>query len=75
MYQGTDVKVKMSCLNDWSNPVTLAQGYPGAVLGAIPFRSDEGRNITSVSEFRLFYYTNDVVDMYYYNYLGYSPGK
>jgi hypothetical protein len=74
-YQDTALDVQFTCYNNWAGITGLKQGYSGAGLAAVPFASSSGTNLTDVSEMRLFYYTNTVVDLTYYNIDGLIAGK
>lgn len=75
VYQDTSQEIKMAYGPNWNNPLSVAPGFPGASVALIPLNSDGGRNLTDVSEMRLFYYTNTVFSFDYYNLYGLQPGK
>ncbi|KAK9780170.1 hypothetical protein AB5N19_03472 [Seiridium cardinale] len=75
VYQGTDQKVMLAYGPIWESPLSVDTAYPGAPVAVIPIASDGGRNITDVSEMRVFYYSNGAFKYDYYNLYGLTPGQ
>lgn len=71
LYQDVDQAVRKSLGPTTSVPDTLDQSWPGSTLAVIPFASSSGKNVTDISELRMFYYLNKNMRMKYQNEEGY----
>jgi hypothetical protein len=75
VYQDTSQKVMMAYGPNWDSPLGVSTAYPGASVSVIPIASNGGRNVSDVSEMRVFYYSDNAFKYYYYNLDGLQPGK
>ncbi|KAI0151702.1 hypothetical protein GGR57DRAFT_170672 [Xylariaceae sp. FL1272] len=66
IYQDADRAVYSSCGVDWEARTYVERASAGSPLAVIPYSADDGRNVT-VSELRLFYYTDTDVRAYFFN--------
>lgn len=67
-YQDDGRQVRVACGNNWQDdPATVVRTISGTPLSLIPLTNDDGRNITSVNELRLFYFTDTDVRIYFFN--------
>lgn len=73
MYQAEDQNIMFVGATAWE-PSKLAAGWPGGGVAMYPFASDDGTNITDVSEIRFYYQTNTIIELSIQNYLGRSEG-
>ncbi|KAF7538419.1 hypothetical protein G7054_g3015 [Neopestalotiopsis clavispora] len=71
MYQAEDENIMFVGATAWE-PSKLAAGWPGGGVAMYPFASDDGTNVTDVSEIRFYYQTNTIIELSIQNYLGRS---
>lgn len=74
-YQGTDGEIMMASGPSWTSPRQVDMGNTASALAIIPMASNGGRNITDISEMRIFYYSNTAFEFYYWNFKGLVSGK
>ncbi|ETS75474.1 hypothetical protein PFICI_12418 [Pestalotiopsis fici W106-1] len=76
LYQAVDQSIMFVGATGWE-PSKMASGWPGGGVAMYPFASDDGTNLTDVSEIRFYYQTNTIIELSIQNYLGRytAPGE
>lgn len=73
-YQNSNGEVMKADGPNWNSPQTVDRAYENSSIAIIPLASGEGRNTFDVSEMRIFYYSDNVIDFMYWNYYGLMEG-